>query len=112
MDYLLICWCRRLRPPPGVVDQHFNCRPVDDIQPDDLAAAVAAYLKGGCIEHEDVLERLAQPSREGLLAVWHAPEFGQPLDARRGVRRRMTVVARFDRPLELLDLVLAGLDRE
>src|SRR6516162_10273961 len=112
MDHLLVSRCRRLRPPPGVVDQHLNRRTVDNVEADNLAAAVAAYLEGGCIEYQDVLERLAQPSRDGLLAVRHAPELGQPLDACWGVGLRMTVVARFDRPLELLDLVLACLDRK
>src|SRR6516162_7298808 len=102
MDYLLICRCRRLRPTSGVVDQHLDRRSVDHIQPGNLTAAVAAYLEGGRIQHEDILERLAQPSCERLLAVRHAPELGQPLDACRRVRCRMTIVARLDRPLELL----------
>src|SRR5262249_60658755 len=76
------------------------------------AAEVGAYFKGGCIEHEDVLERLPQPSRERLLPVGPPPELGHLRDAYCSIRRRVALVARFDNPLVLLDLVLAGFDRE
>src|SRR6266446_63868 len=109
-DHLLVGWGRGTRTTPGIVDQHLNRRSVDHIEADDVAAPVAANFEGLCVEHEHILERLAQPGGEGLLAVGAAPELGQPLDAGARVRGRSAVVARLNDPVELFDLVLAGLD--
>ncbi len=112
MDDLLIGRRRRLRPPPGVVDQHLDRRAVDNIERNDLTAAIAADLESWCVEHQDILEHLAQPSRERLLAVGLSPKLRQCPDTRRCIGRRAFLVAKPDRPIEFFDLVLTRFDRE
>ncbi len=112
VDHLLEGRRRRPRAAPGLVEQELDRGAVDDIETDDLAAAVAAQLERRRIEHQNVFEQLAQPGRERPLAVRPAPEIGKRRRACRRVRGRNPCRARLDRPVELFDLVLAGLDRQ
>ena len=112
VDDLLVARCRRQWPAPGVVDQYLDRGTVDQIQRDDLVGAVTPQLEGGRIEHQDILECLAQPGGERGGAVGLAPELGQLLGAGVGAGHGVFLVARFDRPIERLDLVFAGLDRQ
>jgi len=48
-----------LWPATGIVEQDFDCRAINNIQSDDIAAAVAPYLKRGRVEHKDVFKRFA-----------------------------------------------------
>jgi hypothetical protein len=92
VDDLFVCWCWRLRPTSGIIQQHLDGRAVDNIEPDDIATTVAAYLEGS-IEHEDILQCLPKPGREGLLAIRPAPKLGQPVDPRCGIGGRAFFIA-------------------
>jgi hypothetical protein len=72
---LLVRRGRRLRPTPSIVEQHLDGRAIDDIEADDVAPAVAAYLKCRGVEYKYIFKGLAKPSREGLLTVRFASEF-------------------------------------
>ncbi len=111
VDHLLVGRRRRPRPAAGVVDEELDRRAVDDIEADDVAAAGAPDLEGRRVDRQEVVECRAQPRCEFGLAVGMAPELGQRVDTPLRVRPRAVGVARDDRPIELLDLVLAGLDR-
>ena len=111
VDHLLVGRRRRPRPSAGVVDEELDRGTVDDIKADDITAAGATGLEGRRVDRQEVMECGAQPGCEFGLAVGMAPELGQRIDAPLRVRPRAVGVARDDRPIELLDLVLAGLDR-
>ena len=85
---------------------------IDNIETNDRAASVAAYLECRCIEHQDILQRLPEPRRERLLPVRFAPEVDQLIDARGGVSSWIFLIAWSDRPFHLFDLVFAGLYRQ
>ena len=99
-------------PPTGIIEQHFDRRAVDNVEPDNLAAEVTAYFECGRVEHKDVFKRLAKPGCERSFAVGASPELGQLVNPRGGVFVRCLLVARLDRPVELFDLVLPSFNRE
>ncbi len=109
---LLVSRRRGLRSSAGVVDQHFDCGAVDDVETDYLAGTVAAQLEGWSIQDQQIFEEFAQPAGKGLLAVGFSPKFGQLGDPLGRRRRGPLFVARSDRPVQLFDLILARLDRQ
>ena len=98
MNDLLIRRRRRHGPAACVVYQHLDRRAIDDIEPDDLTAAVAAYFECRCIEHQNVLQRLPEPGCERLSSVRFAPELDQLIDPQSGVGGRVFLIVRSDRP--------------
>ncbi len=112
LNDLLVSRCRRLWPAAGIVEQYLDRRAVDDVEPYEFAATIAANFKRRGIEHEHIFQDLAKPCREGSFTVGRLPEPGQQVDPRRCVRGDAFSIARFYRPIELFDLVLARLDRQ
>jgi hypothetical protein len=100
----------RSGPTSGAVDQHLDSAAVDNIQPNDVAAAIFADLQRSRIKHEHVFQENAQPSRKVVVAVGARPKLGKRVGPLLGAGFRVPLVARLDRPLEGLDLVFARLD--
>src|SRR3954468_3467653 len=96
---------RRARAAAGVVDQQLQRGAVDDIEPDDVAGAVAADFQRRRVDDEQVFEQFAQPGREGPLAVGPLPEPREAVAARPRVGAGAAQAARLDRPVELFELV-------
>ena len=108
---LLIGRGRRLRAAAGLVDQQFDRGAIDDIETDNVAAAVAPQFESRGVEHQEILKELAQPGRERPLAI--GLRQNSVSVAIRSCRPPwLLLVARSDRPVELFDLVLASLDRQ
>ena len=97
VNHLLVGRRRRLRPAPGVVDQHLDRGAVDDIETDDFAAAVAAQLERRRIEHQHdpraaraASSRTAARRRAGarIRSAWRCA----PVRRRRAASRRAILI--------------------